>query len=101
MLTGGVITAVRIDDAHDRELGIIRHGQLDSDQAFVEQQTIGLAPPVDGRCVDVMAAIRTIVGSEDRVEPLSQFESNFQFLCGNAPTLGRTVAGATTPSIRT
>ena len=45
---GRITASIRVVDAFHAELGTVRHGQGNANQAPAEQQAVGLAPPLHG-----------------------------------------------------
>ena len=66
--------------------------ERDANQAAAQQQTVRPLPPFDGRHIDVVIAVRAIVGAKDRIRAASCVETLLNVRRGDGPAVARQVA---------
>jgi len=71
----------------------------DADQAIIDQKAACFSAPTDGRCVDIVVTIRTVVGAENRVKPLGRLEAGFHFVRRYGPALCGPMTRPTTTTV--
>src|ERR1700676_5098348 len=62
---------------------------------FVDEKAISFVPTAFAGYVDILVAVGTIVGAEDRIEAMGHGKARFDLIGGDRPALGGTVAGLT------
>jgi len=86
------VAVAEIDHQEVWQRGLIAAVTVSPDQAFAEQQAVGILLGGEGRHIG-RVAIGSVIGSKDGVRAQCRVEAQANVLSGNAPAIGRLVAG--------